>query len=192
MGTRGICGFFANGELKISYNHFDSYPSALGNDCLEHAKWMSRSKDDLRWNKEAVKRIRLVNEDQPVTNQDITDYDQYADLSVSTSSPKDWYCLLRRLQGKTKETLEAGIMLDAGRFPEDSVFCEWGYIINLDDEVFEIYRGFQKEPHTDGRFSHLRNFVNETYDGEVYYPIRLIEAIPFSKLPESLDHIPDD
>lgn len=37
-------------------------------------------------------------------------------------------------------------MIDDSEFLNDSLFCEWTYIINLDNEQFEVYRGFNKDP----------------------------------------------
>lgn len=34
MGTRGFVGFVIDGQEKIGYNHFDSYPDGLGVDVL--------------------------------------------------------------------------------------------------------------------------------------------------------------
>lgn len=31
-------------------------------------------------------------------------------------------------------------MIDNVSFLQDSLFCEWGYVINLDTNVLEIYR----------------------------------------------------
>lgn len=30
MSTRGVVGYYKNGNLKVTFNHFDSYPSGLG------------------------------------------------------------------------------------------------------------------------------------------------------------------
>lgn len=35
MGTRGTWGFVADGDEKLTYNHFDSYPDGLGVDVLD-------------------------------------------------------------------------------------------------------------------------------------------------------------
>ena len=35
MGTRGAFGFLVDGETKVTYNHWDSYPSGLGQDLVD-------------------------------------------------------------------------------------------------------------------------------------------------------------
>ena len=55
-------------------------------------------------------------------------------------------------------------------FLSDSLFCEWAYIINLDDEVFEVYRGFNKNPNAPGRYA------SKQCDSEKYYGVELIET----------------
>ncbi len=35
MGTRGLYGFRKDGVNKLTYNHYDSYPSGLGKHILE-------------------------------------------------------------------------------------------------------------------------------------------------------------
>jgi len=45
MGTRGVYGFERDGVKKITYNHYDSYPSALGKDVVSFIK--KHSVDDL-------------------------------------------------------------------------------------------------------------------------------------------------
>lgn len=38
MSTRGSIGFHCKGESKLTYNHFDSYPSGLGSSFVEECK----------------------------------------------------------------------------------------------------------------------------------------------------------
>ena len=38
MGTRGIYGFRLNNTDKLTYNHYDSYPSSLGEDIYQFIK----------------------------------------------------------------------------------------------------------------------------------------------------------
>jgi hypothetical protein len=73
--------------------------------------------------------------------------------------------------------LQAGVTADASDFPMDSLYCEWGYLIDVDTATFEVYTGFQKAPHDAGRFAH-RPPTNEDY-----YPVALAASWPFTALP---------
>lgn len=136
MSTRGAIGFRLNGKNKVTYNHFDSYPASLGQNVLQFC----RETDDWDKVKEQVEAIRLVQRLSVPTNQDIELCKEFADLGVSNSSLHDWYCLLRKAQGDLAAYLKVGVMIDSEQFLQDGLFCEWHYIINLDDMVLEIYK----------------------------------------------------
>lgn len=89
----------------------------------------------------------------------------------------EWYTWLRDAQGDLAETLRLGFATDGIAFAANSLFCEWGYLVNLDNSTVEVYRGFQEEPHIDGVFA-----TAEPYAGTTYYPIRRIAVIPFDQL----------
>ena len=149
MGTRGAYGFCKNGELKVTYNHFDSYPEGLGQDILDFIhgtsiEEMNKMCDDLQ----------LIDEKIPPTEEQIQKCRDAGsiDLGVSNQSVTDWYCLLRNCQGDLAMNCKVGMMSDDKDFLQDSLFCEYAYIINLDDNVLEVYRGFQQTP-PKGRFA---------------------------------------
>lgn len=177
MGTRGIMGFRVNGIDYLSYNHFDSYVSGLGVDMKNDI--MSMVGDwGLEQLKEKAKRVRLVTEEVTPTPEEIKSLAEHTDLKVSSQTTDEWYTVLRELQGNLKGTISAGYMIDGHSFVNDSLFCEWGYIANLDKETLEVYKGFQTNPHSNGRYA-----LPES-DGREYYPISLITTIPFADLPE--------
>ncbi len=200
MGTRGIHGFLLNGKLKISYNQFDMYPGGTGATLCDELRELSL--DDVR---AAAKRIRLIKGTRPPSEANRKRYAEIADMNVSGQSDADWYCLLRNCHGTIKPWVEGiselsyydydkreqvtreisdpkpvGHMLDAADFPADSLFCEWGYVINLDDGLFEVYEGFQKTLHDSGRFASPTKA-----DDSDYYPIKLVATF-------ALDNLPDD
>lgn len=180
MGTRGFLGFVVNGEEKIAYNHWDSYPSHLGITVLsflrEYPELLARAAD-----------LRAVSDDVPPTEEDIQRLAQYTNTSVG-SGTHDWYNLLRETQGDPEKMLESGFYEDAGDFPLDSLFAEWGYLIDLDTKTFEVYRGFQTKPHTRGRFA-TREVTDEYNLNQGYQPVALVAQFPLSDLPGDEDFI---
>ena len=183
MGTRGCMGVRVDGQDKLTYNHFDSYPDGLGDDMVKDIKkLLVEGQKTLRAQALA---LQLVDENAKPTAEQIAKLNQFADTRVSSGSTEEWYVLLRNLQGKFADTLYAGIMIDSHEFLKDSLFCEWAYIVNLDEQTFEVYQGFQRKPHTAGRYAALP-VKQETKPGyDTYYPVALVATIPFDKLDDN-------
>jgi len=174
MGTRGAWGFVLNGSERLTYNHFDSYPSGLGIDLLAWARQAD-------WDKvrEQVMNMTIVDEDGTPTEDEREQVAEYTDTHVSTGS--DWYSALRHTQGDPEKTLRSGFMTDGSAFPLDSLFCEYAYVFNLDDGTFEVYQGFQKTRPTCGRWAG-RPTPEEEREPE-YKAVRLWEVWPLHDLP---------
>lgn len=183
MGTRGLMAFAYDGEVKGMYNHFDSYPQGLGEDLVNFILSKSGDFDEV---KDLFKNLVAVDEEQAPTEDQKLALLRYYDPKVSTGSTDEWYALLRETQGNPEATLKAGFYVDGLEFAKDSLFCEWGYVIDLDREVLEVYRGFQTGSHTEGRFAQPEpGYVSPGYAEEGptnYYTIRLFKEIPFSEL----------
>lgn len=184
MGTRGIVGVVIDGEIKVAYNHYDSYPSALGINTLTFARTMP---EDMR---AQARRLTAVDEDVPPTAEQIEQLQQYADRGVSTGELTDWYVLLRNTQGDLGKILKAGFYVSATDFARDSLFCEYGYVLDLDTLTFEAYRGFVRAPHTQGQFAALGALPLREWQIEAgktepeYWPIRLVGTWPLNDLPD--------
>jgi hypothetical protein len=180
MSTRGFIGFVVDGTEKITYNHFDSYPSGLGTTVLdwlrkEHRGHVQRKAGELR----------VVAADSTPTAEDIERLRGYANLNVGEQTVESWYVLLRETQGNPAAILDAGVLIDGSSFPLDSVFAEYGYLVDLDSNTFEAYRGFQKEEHDKGRFADREPFVPEWRKDQPveYWPCALVASWPLDALP---------
>ena len=138
MSTRGVIGFHLNGQDKVSYNHADSYPSGLGKKIVQFIQ-NTRDQELLT----IATKIRLVSEDSHPTPHDIEKYLAYANRRVAGGNLNDWYVLLHQAQGylDAYRNENFDVMVDYQTFLRDSTFCEWAYLINLDDGVLEIYAG---------------------------------------------------
>lgn len=152
MGTRGAIGFKLNDEYKVAYNHFDSYvKGGLGADVVTFINEMNAKEGSWKKLEKRVAQLKLVDEDAKPTPTQVYHYaGLYANTEVGTRTLKDWYCLLRESQGiETLRGVYEGRLkhiINYFDFLKNSLFCEYGYIINLDDGTFDFYRGYNKEP----------------------------------------------
>jgi len=172
---------FRIGEVdKVSYNHFDSYPDGLG---LQILDFIREVEDDAEL-KEIAGRIELIDQNVPPTPEQIEVCREAGtiDLKVSEQSERDWYCLLRNAQGdlsgfrKTADNQSPlPFMIDSHLFMGDSLFCEWGYILNTDTGNLEVYKGFNKDAGAPGRYASLHGERDSDY-----YGIALIWELPFN------------
>lgn len=184
MSTRGLVGFVIDGSVKATYNHFDSYPGGLGSDVV---KVIQSGELDV----ERVRSLVMVSGDERPTAEQQVELMQFANVNVSSGDLSEWYVLLRELQGDLLGSLAAGVMIDKKDFAGDSLFCEWGYLVNMDEEVLEVYRGFVTEKSESvGRFAGMEPYRPE-YTDTVYYPITLIRTIPFAELDGAMQEIED-
>lgn len=172
MGTRGAYGFHKGGVDKITYNHFDSYPTGLGADVAEFVK--NHTDEEMN---EIFDRIVMVRSNGVPSAEQIKECFRFYQPGVSMNTPEEWYSLLRATQGDLEaHAMGLRYMIDNADFLKDSLFCEWGYVINLDKGVLEIYRGFQKGPESN------RYYQPMSYNG--YYNCSLIREVPFETLRE--------
>jgi hypothetical protein len=93
----------------------------------------------------------------------------------------------RDIGGKILERIQNSegplLLVDSSSFAGDSVFCEWAYVIDLDKNVLEVYRGFNHDPLPDGeRFQDLKP---EESGGTMYYPIKHLITFPLDDLPDA-------
>ena len=180
MSTRGAIGFYYNGDTKAFYNHFDSYPECLGISVLNQVRRMNLN--DMR---ERFKSIVMVDEDSMPKPELMTRYADVADLGVSSHSLSDWYCLLRNVQGRLDLYMDGTIehMIDAVDFLTDSLYCEWAYIVNLDDGTLEVYKGFNRDKGAQGRY---RKGKADRYG---YYGVSLLTTFPLDNLPSESEFL---
>jgi len=174
MGTRGLYGFRMNGMDKTTYNHYDSYPDCLGSTVAEFCE-----QTPVAEMRDIFSRITLVREDSKPTKEQIVKYAGFCNLDVSHRTAEDWYCLMRNAQGELawmRDMVGEIHMIDNHRFIEDSLFCEYAYIINLDEEVLEFWIGFQQKPWEDNRYGQE---PGEHCEGiPDYYPCRMYATFP--------------
>jgi len=184
MGTRGLIGFYKDKTTKAMYNHWDSYPNGLGRDVLRAIK--GRTTKELN---DTFDRIILVVEHKTrPTKEQIEECKEFNNLEVGEDIMEhsyamkrridDWYNLLREAQGRLDYYIDGKLryMIDSKDFIKDSLFCEWGYIVNLDTNELEVWRGFQKT-------SNKNRYSIDKPDDSGYYSCDIMTKFPLSDLP---------
>lgn len=195
MSTRGAVGFVADGKWYVMYNHMDSYPEELGMTVLEFCKSIE-DQDNL---KDRVRKVELVSEDAHPTPEQLELYEGYAltsilGVSVNGGQLDNWYNLLRQLQnGRILYEIANGNvihMTDDHLFLADSDFCEWAYVIDLDEMTLNVYKGFNNKicddtplpPDIDPRQNGTQRWNEKGYEHN--YPVKMLYAYNLKRLPE--------
>lgn len=151
MGTRGAIGFCKNGVDKITYNHYDSYPSGLGNNVVDFIKSTT-----IKEMSEVFDKIVLIKDNE-------VDYKALRDYQGDLSAYK---------RGITR-------MINNATFMQDSLFCEWAYIINLDTNKLEVYKGFNQVKSNN-------RYQPKYANGQGYWGVSLFIELPLNDIPDKI------
>lgn len=185
MGTRNLIAVQHNGEYKVAqYGQWDGYPSGQGVSVLDFLK-----NSNLEAFKKKLEKIRFL-EPEGRDKKFLEDYDKVApqwsnDPDKRSFSQKHWFktymsrdlgaeILKNILHSSDKEIL----LTNRIDFAKDSLFCEYAYVIDLDKEVLEVYRGFNQSPVNDGE-----RFAGKIDEKNEYYPVYLLETFNINDLP---------
>ena len=195
MGTRHLICAVVDGEYKVAqYGQWDGYPDGKG---VAMLNFLRRLKLDVfaqklrtmitPWDEaEMNRRITEAGGDPKSPYMSIDVADRLSAISPETS--RDTSVALLSLLMTTERPLMLQSSLD---FASDSLFCEWAYVIDLDKNTFEVYRGFNKRPVPAGeRFADFPQEAPEHRPAE-YYPIKHLVTYPLDKLPTKRKFLSD-
>jgi plasmid maintenance system antidote protein VapI len=166
MGTRNLTAVYFKGEFRIAqYGQWDGYISGSGWGILEFLKE--------KFNREQFEanllKTRFVSSQQELEKL-------YKTKPIYFTRDTG-YRILEVVQESQEEVINLQNSID---FAADSVFCEYAYVIDLDTNKLEVYEGFQKQPHKEGRFC---EFIYQSQGGEEYYPVKLAASYDLDNLP---------
>ena len=173
MNTKGAYGYRINSTDKITYNELSSHPSHLGRKILTYI-----AITPVEQMRKAARNIELVDFYSKPLRELIEKYKEYSDEDARDNENDDWYSLLYKSQGNCQE-YHHGLkhMIDCQFFLMDSLVCEWAFIINLDEEVFEAYRGINKDTNAPGRYASRKTWPHSEYSG-----VRLFDEIDLKEI----------
>ena len=151
MSTRGSFIIRKNSEDKELYIQADAYPEVGGRDAVRLIKSL-----DLN-----------ALYDLLVTEDDL--FEEYPEEEIPSEEPHDFSVRLcvDAVRGGRKYVYQ-----DMGHwFSQDSMTCEYGYVLDLDESKLLFYIGYQKKPQEGNRYG--------TEPSNGYYPCRLAAVFSF-------------
>jgi hypothetical protein len=172
-----------DGKYKIAqYGQWDGYPSGQGVIALRFLRKMDRTKFV-----EALGRCRFITEEENKALWNECGANPNSDMvSMDVSNKfKARYPELHRDCGADVLGIVYGsqgevLLQDIIGFAGDSLFCEWCYVVDLDKNTFEVFKGFNKrKPGKNARFNDLATMVLKNG----YYAVKLMKTYPLDALP---------
>jgi hypothetical protein len=173
MGTSHLIAVQLDGQYRIAqYGQWDGYPSGQGETVLDflgntfHRPTFEAKLRAASWiTAEESEAINELGEDWKLI----------------------WPQLSRDLGAEILQMVQdhdPGIKLkNSISFAADSLFCEWGYVIDLDKNVLEVYKGFNQEPLDPSERFYGATTEDPFTNTEKYYPIRRVASYSLHSLP---------
>lgn len=187
MGTRGFVGFVSDEKETITYNHWDSYPEGVGVTVLSFVNSLDEHTEEAYRQKAAT--LKHVSEDVPPTRDQVVELIGHANLGVSTGCADEWYVLLRETHGNPGAILDVGYAENAPEWPLDSLFAEWGYVVDFDRRKLEVYKGFQTSRPQFGRWAGKSPRPRYEGDDGGYHAVELVATFDFDDLPTDTEFV---
>lgn len=199
MGTRHLIAVQIDGEYKVAqYGQWDGYPSGQGAKILE---FLHNHKEKLSAFADAVRACSEMSDEEYEQAQAWVDCGADPDSDFVTADVGEKFrqrypylsrdCgadILNHVFNAGKNGLKLRYALD---FAADSLFCEWAYVIDLDKNTFEVFKGVNKTPlDPSERFASLP--VEPSNIKKQYYQVKLVQSYDLDKLPTVKEFVSED
>lgn len=192
MGTRSLTCVVLDGKFKVAqYGQFDGYPSGQGKTALEimrkilNENHLERFKEKVR----ALSQLTEAEHKQLWIDVGADPNKDYVSMEIGNAFDEKHPELSRRTAA---EILGLVMYRDIARvqlsndFAHDSLFCEWAYVVDLDQGIFEVHKGFVTSPHSKGRFA------SGKCKSSGYHPVQLAKSYTLASLPSNEDFLRDN
>lgn len=168
MGTRHLIAVVVDDEFKIAqYGQWDGYPSGQGAAIIQFLGEPQSSDpqkvdraDRLEALRTGARKLRwATDEDFARINTELNlPEGGWMDMEQAERYKAAYPAMSRDAGGDILAMVADGgveFVTDSRDFALDSLFCEWAYVLDLDANTLEVYKGFQKERHDKGRWAGL-------------------------------------
>lgn len=199
MGTRHLVAVVKDGDFKVAqYGQWDGYPSGQGKTILA---FLSQLQADGKMDAfhDAIDRCYFMGEAERKRINDefgkqmaaLDKHKSYepagrAAINAEYRREGSFTHLSRDVGGQILDVIlqrpDAKLgLIDTRGFAGDSLFCEWAYVVDLDECSFEVYKGFSNEPTPpESRFPSGAAWLEKT---DNYEPVKLVKTYHLRSLP---------
>lgn len=192
MGTRNLTMVISKEEPKVAqYCQWDGYPGGQGLTILGFLRTA-----DLKEFKKKVDNLIFMTDDQiqEIWKNAGADGSGWVTMDVSKRVEDSYPQLSRNTGADILQFIAEGkvtTLQNTIEFAKDSVFCEWAYVIDLDNNKLEIYEGFNKEPLTESDRFYFDGYEDKkTYEPyESFYPIKCTKVYDLRDLPSDKEFV---
>lgn len=181
MGTRNLVIVKYNKkEVIAQYGQYDGYPEYSAKYLLEfmlEGGKMQALKNNLDSGK--VKLWKKLEDAEKTFGKEFSA--NWPSTMNSTAG-----CHILDLVAFARDTVH---LMDSTSFARDSLFCEWAYVVDLDEDTLEVYKGMNEEDVKPGeRFYRYNRFHKK----DKYKPVRLFAVIRNVSSHEDRDKFVED
>ncbi len=187
MGTRNLTAVVLDGKYVVAqYGQWDGYPSGQGATALEFCKKHLRTSGRREKFKTQLAKTRFVSPEEVnawleqvgskdgwLNSDQVMKFDELAPFLTRDHGAK----ILELIFNAEEEEI---LLQNNIAFAGNSLFCEYAYVIDLDKNTFEAYKGFQTSPlpPTD-RFANIEGLEHN----EKYQPVKMVASWSLGELP---------
>lgn len=186
MGTRNLTMVYIDGEYKVAqYGQWDGNPEVTGFHILQFLRTAN-----LEVFKENVRKCWYGTKEQiHAVYAGFSNADGWMTFEQSEAFAASPYAYLSRDTGyailNIIEKSPDGLMLfDDLTFAGDSLFCEWAYVLDFDNNTFEVYKGFNETPL--GAWDRFWMFNDSS---KSWQPIKICANFSMTQLPSDEDFV---
>ena len=189
MGTRHLTCVVERREMKVAqYGQWDGYLSGQGQTIVDFISKLTKS--GLQKLRQHVRECTWIN---PKEVERRLKSAGARDGWMTLDQSKKWTKQYPELSRDTGAGILALILKDGPKQLQDerefaeSLFCEWAYVVDLDNEVLEVYEGFQKTKHAKGRFASMSRGKDPDGSTSEYFPVKLVKKLPFRNIAKAFE-----
>ena len=179
MGTRHLIAVSTGNDYPIAqYGQWDGYPDGQGVDVLEFCQKLNDKPFRQRFELGMLNTVDI--KDLSASDLEKIEEDKQWDKTYPQLSRDAGAEILTYVYDahSRKDKLPIKRYIE---FAADSLFCEWAYVIDLEKNQLEVYKGFNQTPLD--KSERFYGMVDPQGMGKGYEPVKFLIAYPLDQLP---------